>query len=154
MGVYIKGINKPTSCYICLYEMDGYCCLLGKDLDHDIYIGRSSDCPIVEIKPHGRLIDADALKDKDFRYEIHGIPTARVIFARTIELAPTIIEAETCNNSENTRNKAEGDAVNTSFPCDTCRFNPPSSCDGKPCSMCDTSNPLTNCYQKAEGEDG
>ena len=34
--------------------------------------------------------------------------------------------------------------------CDTCRFNPPSSCDGKPCTQCDTSNPLTNCYQKSE----
>ena len=21
-------------------------------------------------------------------------------------------------------------------PCDLCRFNPPSSCDGKPCTMC------------------
>ena len=21
-------------------------------------------------------------------------------------------------------------------PCDVCRFNPPSSCDGKPCTMC------------------
>ena len=94
MGVYIKGINKPTSCYICLYEMDGYCCLLGKDLDHDIYIGRSSDCPIVEIKPHGRLIDADVLMEKAFRYQIHGKPTLKVVLASALRDAPTIIESE------------------------------------------------------------
>lgn len=34
--------------------------------------------------------------------------------------------------------------------CDTCAYNPPSSGDGKPCSMCDTSDPMLNCYQKKE----
>ena len=36
------------------------------------------------------------------------------------------------------------------WECDTCRFYPPSSCDGKPCTQCDTTNPLTSCYQKGE----
>lgn len=32
-------------------------------------------------------------------------------------------------------NKAREKIRNMS-PCDRCRFNPPSSCDGKPCCMC------------------
>lgn len=34
--------------------------------------------------------------------------------------------------------------------CDTCRHFPPSSCDGKPCTQCDTSNVYTNCYEPKE----
>lgn len=30
----------------------------------------------------------------------------------------------------------------------SCMYWPPSSCDGKPCTQCDTSNPYLNCYQK------
>lgn len=32
--------------------------------------------------------------------------------------------------------------------CETCIYYPPSACDGKPCCACDTSDPLTSCYQK------
>lgn len=28
------------------------------------------------------------------------------------------------------------DRIHQMGPCDRCRFNPPSSCDGKPCCMC------------------
>lgn len=27
-------------------------------------------------------------------------------------------------------------ALKKESPCDLCRYNPPSSCDGKPCTMC------------------
>ena len=33
----------------------------------------------------------------------------------------------------------------------SCKFWPPSSSDGKPCSVCDTSEPFLNCYQKKLG---
>ena len=105
MSILIKGMKMPKNCDECrimTYE-DTNCISV-----HELFCGcpivfrahpqheehRPDYCPLVSIPPHGRLIDADALKDKDFRYEIHGIPTARMIFARTIELAPTIIEAE------------------------------------------------------------
>ena len=35
-------------------------------------------------------------------------------------------------------------------PCADCRWSPPSSFDGKPCTYCDTDDPLMNCYQKSE----
>lgn len=47
MSVIIKGKNKPTRCADCfMYQ----CGATGMD-----------ECPLVEIRPHGRLIDADAL---------------------------------------------------------------------------------------------
>lgn len=39
------------------------------------------------------------------------------------------------------------------FECDTCIFYPPSSCDGKPCCFCDTSEPELNCYKPKIKED-
>lgn len=32
--------------------------------------------------------------------------------------------------------------------CESCIYYPPSACDGKPCTMCDTSDPLTSCYEE------
>ena len=37
--------------------------------------------------------------------------------------------------------------------CDTCAHNPPSSLSGHPCAMCDTSNPLYDCWEKKETND-
>jgi hypothetical protein len=34
--------------------------------------------------------------------------------------------------------------------CETCIYYPPSSFGGKPCCMCDTSNPYMNCYSEYE----
>ena len=32
--------------------------------------------------------------------------------------------------------------------CETCVYYPPSCLDGKPCCVCDPSDPLLNCYQE------
>lgn len=34
--------------------------------------------------------------------------------------------------------------------CESCVYYPPSSCDGKPCCMCDTDDPTLNCYCENE----
>ena len=34
--------------------------------------------------------------------------------------------------------------------CQTCVYDPPSACDGKPCCMCDPNDPMLNCYQWKE----
>lgn len=40
-------------------------------------------------------------------------------------------------------------------PCETCIYYPPSSFGGKPCCFCETSNPMTNCWErKNENADG
>ena len=65
MGVYIKGMKMPTSCYDCncfIRDSDGsdYCCLLMQDIEDNHK--RDDDCPLVHAPPHGRLIDADMLE--------------------------------------------------------------------------------------------
>ena len=76
MGVYIRGMEMPT-CYTCQFES-----ICGKWAKHDAEWqkeNRDVDCPLVEIKPHGRLIDRDAL----------------TLFGQIVTRdAPTIIEAE------------------------------------------------------------
>lgn len=32
--------------------------------------------------------------------------------------------------------------------CETCIYYPPSSLDGKPCCVCETSDPVTNCWER------
>jgi hypothetical protein len=72
MGVYIKGIEMPTSCPCELLGIgyDLFCNFAGgiparvKEYYECCQNGtRPSWCPLVPVPPHGRLIDADALKD-------------------------------------------------------------------------------------------
>jgi hypothetical protein len=70
MGVYINGMEMPTSCDECPL----YTCMHNHD-----------NCPLVPVPPFGRLIDADAipfvesengcLDDYAFRYDINQMPT-------------------------------------------------------------------------------
>ena len=46
---------------------------------------------------------------------------------------------------ESTRKKPE-------WICESCIYYPPSSCDGKPCCMCDPDDPMLNCYERKENE--
>ena len=80
MGIYIKGMEMPTSCSVCpmleVDRMDGLCHAASRWLDDDefwtwyVYPDGDMDdskpcnCPLVHVPPHGRLIDADALKAK------------------------------------------------------------------------------------------
>lgn len=121
MGVYIKGFDFPKACWFCDFcrayndPNHGYfCCALNADLDKTteiIQTQRDKHCPLVEVKPHGRLIDADALSDAieliDWYHQnknkdmVEGANSdeeqawyrEQDIYA-AIEDAPTIIEAE------------------------------------------------------------
>lgn len=81
MSVLIKGMEMPKEgTVIAIYKLKGkhYASVHGTEL-----------CPLVSVPPHGRLIDADALKIM--------MPTIgdEYLYAREmIEEAPTIIEAE------------------------------------------------------------
>ena len=63
MSVLVKGMEMPTSCDDCRMSNGIYCYAA---LDNE-YIStntpkvRPSNCPLIEIQPHGRLVDADAL---------------------------------------------------------------------------------------------
>lgn len=99
-GIYIPGMEIPTSCSECAFVTQYYdggcdvCCLL------DTYAskhGTLDDCPLIPVPDHGRLIDADALvlptnlNDWNSVVEyVHNITDCW----KAIDNAPTIIEAE------------------------------------------------------------
>ena len=69
MGVYIKGMEMPRTCYDCkLRRRNGLeliCPVLERSYkiaDTQILFVREKDCPLIEVpEPHGRLGDLDAL---------------------------------------------------------------------------------------------
>ena len=97
MGVYIKGMEMPTSCHECrMYEADiYYCSTADRVIDiPDSSEGRCAFCPLVPVPPNGRLIDADALlKRCEFVCTDDDLDVRAVRYS-VIEAAPTIIPAE------------------------------------------------------------
>lgn len=99
MSVLIKGAEMPESCDRCEFckwsnlHQTGRCLKAHKPCFEDFSIEyrskRAEFCPLVELPPHGRLIDADALMENAQYKGTHDIVTAWDIVA-----APTVIEAE------------------------------------------------------------
>lgn len=105
MSILIKGAMMPTCCEICPCNDDMFACgalnrLFGDFLHLDE--GRLPDCPLVEIPPHGRLIDAgEVIKSikEDYcdscQYKptmCHDCHISDVLFI--MANAPTVIESE------------------------------------------------------------
>ena len=90
MSIIVKGMEMPKNCdeCPCYYETEGAwrneCEVLGKEYIADDY--RPEWCPLVELPPHGRLIDVDALMESD----LGGEPYKSVI-RRVILQVPTVI---------------------------------------------------------------
>ena len=109
-GVYIPGMEMPTSCFECalLDYSDTYKCRFGfKSLtpEHGINISRPPFCPLIPVPDHGRLIDADAMTESvktqtGFVKLLGGremVEIAGIIernFLKEVNNAPTIIPAE------------------------------------------------------------
>lgn len=112
MGVYIKGMEMPTTfhcCRMCVQVSDGdidwhwECCLLCEKVAR-YATDRIPGCPLVPVPPHGRLIDADApikvwevrLSDGD-SCSFRNIETtvSKFLLSHLMgEVPPTIIPAE------------------------------------------------------------
>ena len=84
MSILIRGMRFPKTCDECLINC-GHSMLYINITDR-----RSPYCPLIELPPHGRLIDADELASKTF----YGKTSAPYITYRTFMNAPTVIEAE------------------------------------------------------------
>ena len=102
MSILIKGMEMPVSCRECPLEMfyinvgitkcRATTATLAEDYKPILFDGRASNCPLVPVPPHGRLIDADALEpDTDW---FHGCDGFTAFSKLAIECAPTIIEGE------------------------------------------------------------
>lgn len=100
-GIYIPGMEMPKSCADCFAEQcigsDFGCGVIGfEDGNTTCFTkDRRKDCPLVEVPPHGRLIDAnpimkfiqDGLNNGEFGYD-------QIKVMGEIQYAPTIIESE------------------------------------------------------------
>lgn len=109
MSILIKGIEKPKTCYECIFsrfytskeQTGNYCNLLHRVVyEYQLQIVADTppnDCPLVEVKePHGRLIDADKILDKMKSMMVQGeaFTTAVKYVEMIVDAAPTVIEAE------------------------------------------------------------
>lgn len=96
MSILIRGMKMPKRCSECdfcgSYGIGEHICMItAKNVSYDDGLKiRRDDCPLVELPPHGRLVDADALlenvKTVDYIY--------RKVLRWLIDHASTIIEAE------------------------------------------------------------
>lgn len=124
MGVYIKNLEMPKKCESCPFFEAVSCEEDSKDYRcarTGLYVfpkEKSIHCPLVEVKPHGRLIDADELmlKIQDYIEEYsptneHGMHDLKWCAMKEAEMAinaaPTIVEAD--NNTQNMRDESEGE---------------------------------------------
>ena len=70
MSVLIKGMEMPALCQECDLYIDGACYAKGyRDYQSIMDMSKPDDCPLIEVPPHGRLIDADKL-EKGFKRAI------------------------------------------------------------------------------------
>ena len=101
--IIIKGMEMPTRCFSCpMCDVENaevncavsHCSYIEyREVDPKVAIQeRPSWCPLIELPPHGRLIDADALLAKENQHHEY-FSDEWYVETRTIENAPTVIEA-------------------------------------------------------------
>lgn len=108
-GVYIERMEMPRACVwrengyfvTCpFYDIDGYCGALNCEACHK-EDERRSDCPLIPVPDHGRLIDADALATAllekvkgDDAFSVDIVKYVCQAFVRVVLDAPTVIRAD------------------------------------------------------------
>lgn len=110
MSILIKGAKMPKSCDECdfieyddEYEYECWCPIIRSNVE-EYTENKPASCPLVEIPPHGRLIDADKLM-KPFcdllEKDEHSLDYYSVSYGGLnvmINDSPTVIESEEQDN--------------------------------------------------------
>lgn len=95
--VLIRNMKMPKSCDECwmTYEGDSDNCPVVNEsvVKYMVEEKRHPSCPLVEVIPHGRLIDVDFFKDNAIR--VHTQEGKEYIPADYIDIVPTVLEAST-----------------------------------------------------------
>lgn len=106
MSILIKGMKMPKGCKTCGFVVcddehspEYWCPIVCDGVDNYVHC-RHKFCPLIEIPPHGRLIDADKFM-KPF-YDLlekdeHSLDYYSVSYGglnAMIDNAPTVIESE------------------------------------------------------------
>ena len=87
MSILIKGIKPPKSCYTCSWYNKVECPV--NDGRYYYRAQRHPSCPLIELPPHGRLIDVDVLKQS-----AHLDGQLKTYIDTWIDSHATVIEAE------------------------------------------------------------
>jgi hypothetical protein len=101
MSVLIKGMQIPKNCAECPVALSGKYCRINKTNTtfRELPI-RPDHCPLVQLQEHhGRLIDADYLKEHLYACATNGRPLHRMYqelndLLEAINDIPTVVEAE------------------------------------------------------------
>ena len=96
MSILIQNADMPENCGECLFGFIGVCSKLTECQLEDEWVDEESRpdwCPLINVPPHGRLIDADALIESMSAWDWQELylPTH---FKDLVDDAPTVIEAE------------------------------------------------------------
>lgn len=104
MSVLIQGMEMPDDCYSCpfreLVDRDTDICFITGERFSALFTlnqQKNADCPLVEIPPHGRLIDADdlfQLLDGGYDVDMDDLPETKAALLEMITNAPTIIPGD------------------------------------------------------------
>lgn len=109
MSILIKGMRMPENCCVCPFAERippgrTRCLLTCRMLAENYEAPRSEreeHCPLVDLGEHGRLIDADDLKNHICAWAINGRPLYRICkyddlleLLNAIDNVQTVIEAE------------------------------------------------------------
>ena len=95
MSILIKNMTMPETCEDCPLQHSEYleCKITGEntwDWENAEAKYKSVNCPLVELPPHGRLIDVSELEKRLYDY---GTGATLPIDWSDIANAPTVIEA-------------------------------------------------------------
>ena len=101
MSILIRDMEMPKSCLECRLYNDPWCMAKNRNQWRTAYnrppkVERQNDCPLIEVPPHGKLIDADALKNSLAFAENTAkwaVPALRAVLM-VIDEMPTIIPPE------------------------------------------------------------
>ena len=99
----IKGMKMPKNCGCCPLAVGGrftFTCMrmIGKEFSYELAEQRQEDCPLVEVPPHGDLIDRnELLKIENITCVDTGCWQTEydAVKADIIRKAPTVLEAST-----------------------------------------------------------
>lgn len=95
MSVIIKGMEMPKDCLTC-YCTDseyGECILDPEKRCPKDYKQVAEWCPLIEVPPHGRLIDVKSLENMHFTECMYDAESK--LFVPFVEVASTIFDAPT-----------------------------------------------------------
>lgn len=96
MSILIKGMAMPKNCEECAFNYDMYRCMITLKSTMLADTERLSDCPLIELPPHGRLIDADALNaliDSGDDIDFSEVPETKYAIMQMVNEQDTILEA-------------------------------------------------------------